>query len=67
MGRSFSFILACVFEVDVYIPKAECLIMMGLSCTSTVGLFAAVNLEKKFNHWVYFDYFGVIIDVFTHH
>jgi len=41
--------------------------MMGLSCTSTVGLFAAVNLEKKFNHWVYFDYFGVIIDVFTHH
>jgi len=66
-GKSFSFILTCVFEVDVYIPKAECLIMVGLSCSSTVGLFAFANLEKEFNYWVYFDYFGVIIDVFNNH
>jgi len=61
--RTFSLILACFFEVDVHIPKSECLIMIGLSCTSTLGIFAFVNLEEKNNHWAYFDYFGVIIDV----
>ena len=61
--RTFSFILVCVFEVNVHIPKPECLIMIGLSYTSTLGLFAFVNLEIEINYWAYFDYFGVIIDV----